>query len=165
MLAIVAVSAAIPATGTANQNRTQTAVVEADLHCLAQNIYFEARSESLEGKLAVAHVVLNRMKDDRFPQKACSVIRQGGEKRRHRCQFSWWCDGRSDRPRDEQAWAEAKVLALLTRAGLTPDPTRGSLWYHATYVKPGWARRLNRQVRIGTHIFYSDKPTQVAAAD
>ena len=132
-----------------------------DIFCLAQNIYHEARGEPMEGKLAVGHVVLNRMADKRYPGLACSVIRQGGEKRRHRCQFSWWCDGRSDQARDRTAWQESLVLAYLIKAGVTPDPTGGALWYHATYVEPSWAKRLNRHVQIGKHIFYTD-PRQAA---
>jgi spore germination cell wall hydrolase CwlJ-like protein len=165
MLAFIVAAIAVPATAMATQGAKQESALEADLHCLAQNIYFEARGEPLEGKLAVAHVVLNRMADDRFPRQACSVIRQGGERRRHRCQFSWWCDGRSDRPRDQSAWEESKVIAVLIKAGLIPDPTGGSLWYHANYVQPDWAERLTRKVKIGKHIFYTDKPTQVANAD
>ena len=72
-----------------------------EITCLAQNIYFEARSEPVAGMLAVGHVVLNRVASDRFPDTVCKVIRQGGERRRHRCQFSWWCDGRSDKPHNE----------------------------------------------------------------
>lgn len=144
--------------------------VQAELQCLAQNIYFEARSEPLEGKLAVGHVVLNRMADERFPEKECAVIRQGGDRRLHRCQFSWWCDGRSDTPRNAQAWQEAMVLATLIKAGLVPDPTKGALWYHADYVNPGWAVRLGKSVHIGRHIFYTDPvpdgvQVQVASAE
>ncbi|MCK4868229.1 MAG: cell wall hydrolase, partial [Alphaproteobacteria bacterium] len=105
-------------------------VVE-DLNCLALNIYFEARSEPLDGKLAVGYVVLNRVADKRFPNKICEVVKQGGAKKRHRCQFSWWCDGRSDRPRDLQAWKESRVLARLVFWGYSEDPSNGALWYHA----------------------------------
>ena len=127
-----------------------------DVHCLAQNIYHEARGEPMVGKLAVGHVVLNRMADRRFPRLACSVIKQGGENPRHRCQFSWWCDGRSDRARNREAWQESMVLAYLIRAGITKDPTDGALWYHASYVSPSWARAMKLNVKIGKHIFYAD---------
>ena len=136
-----------------------------DLRCLALNIYFEARGEPVLGKIAVGHVVLNRVDNVRFPQRVCNVIRQGGAKRRNRCQFSWWCDGRSDRPRDAKAWKEAQFVAGLIRIGATTDPTAGALWYHAVHVNPGWSTRLNRQSKIGKHIFYTKKPrktTQVA---
>ncbi len=155
-------------------DRNSVQAIRADVQCLAQNIYFEARGEPLEGKLAVGHVVLNRMADRRFPHKACSVIKQGGARKRHRCQFSWWCDGRSDRPSDDMAWQESMVLATLIKAGLIPDPTGGALWYHANYVRPDWASRLNRSRKIGKHIFYVDAdavaasgsvPLQVANAE
>ncbi len=127
----------------------------ADQQCLALNIYFEARGEPLLGKIAVGHVVLNRVANDRFPQQVCRVIRQGGAKRLHRCQFSWWCDGRSDRPRNAKAWSEAMFVAGLIRIGATIDPTSGALWYHAAHVKPDWSRQFNRQSKIGEHIFYT----------
>lgn len=140
----------------ANSGKGGSSSLRDDVYCLAQNIYHEARGEPMEGKLAVGHVVLNRMADRRYPGLACSVIRQGGEARRHRCQFSWWCDGRSDEARNRIAWQESLVIAYLIRAGVTPDPTGGALWYHADYVEPDWAKRLNRHVQIGKHIFYTD---------
>lgn len=166
----VAFPAAVLAEGDEDGHRA----VKQDVFCLAQNIYHEARGEPMAGKLAVGHVVLNRMADKRFPRLACSVVKQGGEKRRYRCQFSWWCDGRSDRARNEVAWQESLVIASLVRAGITADPTGGSLWYHATRVRPVWAQQLTRYVKIGRHIFYTDPragnvaagqaPTQVADA-
>lgn len=147
---------AIAAGADAASAKSGTTTLRQDVYCLAQNIYHEARGEPMEGKIAVGHVVLNRMADKRYPGLACSVIRQGGEKRRHRCQFSWWCDGRSDQARNRTAWQESLVLAYLIKAGVTPDPTGGALWYHATYVEPSWAKRLTRHVQIGKHIFYTD---------
>ncbi|MDH5556258.1 MAG: cell wall hydrolase [Alphaproteobacteria bacterium] len=128
-------------------------VVE-DLNCLALNIYFEARSEPLDGKLAVGHVVLNRTADSHFPDKICEVVKQGGAKRLNKCQFSWWCDGRSDRPRNPRAWEESQVLARLVYWGYSTDPTGGALWYHADYVKPYWRTKLDRGPMIGRHQFY-----------
>lgn len=137
--------------------------VTEELHCLALNIYFEARSEPLAGKLAVGHVVLNRAAAKGFPNKICDVVKQGGEDRRHKCQFSWWCDGRSDRPRDPQAWKESQVLARLVFWGYSEDPTGGALWYHANYVKPIWRLKLTRGPLIGHHQFYL--PVKSLAAD
>jgi spore germination cell wall hydrolase CwlJ-like protein len=121
--------------------------------CLAQNIYFEARSEPSDGKLAVGHVVLNRVASKRFPDTICKVVRQGGE-RRDRCQFSWWCDGRSDRPHNKGAWNTARLMARLIYNGQTVDPTGGALWYHAVYVKPYWRTAFVEGPRIGRHIFF-----------
>ena len=135
-----------------------------EINCLALNIYFEARGEPVDGKIAVGHVVLNRVADTRYPDKICEVVRQGGPKPRHRCQFSWWCDGRSDRPRDLQAWRESQVLARVVFWGYAEDPTGGALWYHADYALPAWRRTLVRGPMIGRHQFYvSGKPrlTQV----
>ena len=78
------------------------------------NIYHEARGEPDAGKEAVGHVVLNRAADPRFPGQICDVVRQGGELPRYRCQFSWWCDGRSDAPRNVAAWQQARQVAALT---------------------------------------------------
>ena len=77
---------------------------QSDIECLALNVYFEARGEPFVGKLAVAHVVLNRMRDRRFPASACMVVKQGGDRVRHNCQFSWWCDGKSDVPKQKKVY-------------------------------------------------------------
>lgn len=82
-----------------------------ELRCLALNISFEARSEPDLGKIAVSHVVMTRVESKLFPDTICKVVKQGGETRRHRCQFSWWCDGRSDLPRDTTAWRQSRALA------------------------------------------------------
>ena len=135
------------------------------LHCLALNIYWEARSEPVAGQLAVAAVTLNRVQDRRFPSNVCDVVRQGGEVRRHRCQFSWWCDGKKDDPKDAASWRKANTLARLSTAGVFDDPTQGALWYHADYVKPYWAAKKERVAQIGRHIFYvlpSVKDVQVS---
>ncbi|SLN32542.1 cell wall hydrolase [Oceanibacterium hippocampi] len=128
-----------------------------ELECLAKNIYFEARGEDATGKLAVAYVVMNRVADSRFPGEVCAVVKQGGEQRRHRCQFSWWCDGRSDEPSDWIAWEEAKDIALTVRKQRAIDPTDGALWYHAEYVQPSWRDGFARGRKIGRHIFYVRK--------
>lgn len=145
-LATILVALVFPGEGRAD--------VTEDLNCLALNIYFEARSEPLDGKLAVGHVVLNRAADKRYPNKICEVVKQGGEKRRNKCQFSWWCDGRSDRPRDLQAWKESRVIARVVFWGYSVDPTGGALWYHADYVRPIWRLKLERGPQIGRHQFY-----------
>ena len=123
-------------------------------NCLALNIYFEARSEPDEGKRAVAHVVLNRVSDPMFPSTICQVVRQGGERIKHRCQFSWWCDGRSDRPAKGEVWDGAKALARSVYWGHSQDPTDGAMWYHADYVSPSWGAHFKRGPKIGRHIFY-----------
>ena len=142
----------------------QSATFEDDLECMALNIYHEARSESEQGQLAVAAVTLNRVGSETFPDSVCEVVKQGGE-RRHRCQFSWWCDGKNDTPTDAAAWDAALRLSRLTLLGTTSDPTNGALYYHATYVKPKWSRKFERTARIGAHLFYRPRnaePMRVA---
>ena len=144
---------------------TSTTERRQQLHCLALNIYWEARSEPVAGQLAVAAVTLNRVQDSRFPSNVCDVVRQGGEIRRHRCQFSWWCDGKKDDPKDANSWRRANTLARLSTAGVFDDPTQGALWYHADYVNPYWAAKKERVAQIGRHIFYvlpTDKDVQVS---
>jgi hypothetical protein len=137
--------------------------VHEEIHCLALTIYFEARGEVDDGKIAVGHVVMNRVANDRFPHKVCDVVRQGGEAERYRCQFSWWCDGLSDRPVEAAAWDEARAFARRIFWGFSDDPTTGALWYHADYVSPVWRHELGKGPKIGRHIFYVDPDAAEAA--
>lgn len=125
-----------------------------EIECLALTIYFEARGEPDEGKLAVGHVVMNRASHPRFPKEVCEVVRQGGQKTRYRCQFTWWCDGRSDTPTNARVWSRIKSLASRVYRRSIPDPTAGALWYHTVDVSPVWRHRLVEGPRIGHHIFY-----------
>jgi len=138
------------------------------LNCLALNVYHEARSEPEEGQLAVAAVTLNRVRSESFPDSVCDVVKQGGEQL-HRCQFSWWCDGKSDRPTEAKAWKNAKRISRLALLGMADDPTNDALYYHATYVKPHWSRKMQQTARIDQHVFYRPKPVdnniRVAALD
>lgn len=127
---------------------------ENDVHCLALNIYFEARGEPETGQRAVGHVVMNRVAYSRYPDSVCEVVHQGGEQKRYRCQFSWWCDGLSDKPADQEAWEQSSRLAQKIYLGSLKDTTDGALWYHATYVTPYWSKKLLQGPKIGQHIFY-----------
>ena len=124
------------------------------LRCLALNIYHEARGEPVSGQYAVGHVVMNRVSNKRYPNSICAVVRQGGEIKRYRCQFSWWCDGRSDRPTDHDAWRAGMRQAMEIYLGYSKDPTVGAMWYHADYVSPRWRTFFKRGPKIGQHIFY-----------
>ncbi len=158
-------AAAVAALGLDVPKRAPTkADPEEELHCLALNIYFEARSEPSRGQHAVAHVVMNRVADPRFPDTVCKVVRQGGERVRHRCQFSGWCDGRSDRPRNQRVWERAQAMARTVYWGGSEDPTQGALWYHADYVMPYWGRVFERGPKIGRHIFYLGHKERVRVA-
>lgn len=146
--------AGVAAIGISSGARAQTDLNE-ELQCLALNIYFEARSEPESGRRAVGHVVMNRVASPRYPNTVCDVVRQGGE-RLNRCQFSWWCDGLSDVPRQLRAWSKSVDLAYEIYVGISQDPTAGALWYHADYVNPIWGKILKRNRKIGLHIFYAE---------
>lgn len=153
-LVVLAILTGITVSPAGVQADTTKTDVVAEIDCLAKNIYFEARSEPIDGKLAVGHVVLNRVADKRYPASICEVVRQGGEAPLNKCQFSWWCDGRSDRPTDKHAWRQSLVLARVVFWGYSEDPTLGALWYHADYAKPFWRKVLPLGPKIGKHIFY-----------
>ena len=129
-----------------------------EIECLALNVYFESRGESVRGRHAVANVTMNRVFDEAFPNTVCEVVRQGamdGRKaRRNSCQFSWWCDGRSDRPVDQRAWENSLEIAQTVYWDRSRDPTDGALWFHAQYVDPKWASSFDRGPQIGKHLFY-----------
>ena len=131
-----------------------TAQFEKEVHCLALNIYFEARSEPESGQRAVGHVVMNRVAHPDYPATVCAVVKQGGEFPLHRCQFSWWCDGKTDKPINKKAWAQSMRLSRTIYLGIMKDTTGGALWYHATYTTPYWSKVLRQGDRIGQHIFY-----------
>ncbi len=146
---------------TASENPDHETLEEAQ-HCLAQAIYFEARGEPVEGWEAVGQVVINRVRDKRYPGRICDVVFQG-EYRRHRCQFSFACDGVSDRPYDKDSWQAVYKLSgkLLTRgvASQTVSPIVGTAThYHADYVVPHWSSSLTPIRKIGRHIFYREEP-------
>ena len=130
---------------------------DSEVRCLALTIYFEARGELELGQLAVGHVVMNRTRDADFPRTVCGVVQQGGEAR-NRCQFSWWCDGLSDRPRDKSALLASLVLAMQIYDGCSNDPTAGALWYHTSEVRPAWSTKFGHPQKIGAHVFYRGEP-------
>lgn len=128
--------------------------------CLAQGIYFEARSESRAGQAAVAQVILNRTMSRLYPNSVCGVVFQNSH-RYKACQFTFTCEGKSLRIRDRNSWAIAVQIAKQVLEGQTYlAKVGGSTHYHATYVRPRWAKRLRRMNKIGTHIFYKLKPGQ-----
>ena len=126
---------------------TQTG--DREMECLANAVYFEARSEPIEGQLAVAEVVLNRASSGRYPTDLCAVITQ-------KAQFSFIRRGRFPHAdRSSEAWKKAVAIASIARQKLAGNLPPSVLWYHATYVSPKWGKRLTRQTQIGLHIFYS----------
>lgn len=124
--------------------------------CLAEAIYFEGRSEPKDARIAIAHVVLNRAADEKHAGHVCEVIREGEERGRGKCQFSWRCDGLADKPREMEAWAQAQALAAEVLEGKHKDPTNGALWFHHTKVAdPPWTATLKRTAQLGEHVFYA----------
>ena len=117
----------------------------------------------MAGKVAVANVVLNRQYSELFPNNVCDVIYQsktrinwkGNEVPiRNQCQFSWYCDGKPDVPKDSDTWLTSVWIADLVLTGKYPDITEGSLWYHADFVEPYWSKQLEHVVTIDNHLFY-----------
>ncbi len=135
--------------------------------CLAQNMYYETRNQGTAGWMAVTAVVLNRVNDDRFPNSICEVVKQGPDRAswkdpnvripiKHRCQFSWFCDGKSDNPKDKTTYNKMLDFADSILSNELPfyDITDGATHYHADYVMPAWAKTKTRTVEIQDHIFY-----------
>lgn len=137
---------------------------ESELNCLIQNMYHEARSEPAEGQLAVAFVTLNRVVSKRFPNTICGVVYQSnknpdGTLVLNKCQFSWVCDGISDKMKNKKAYKQIRQYAIIAFKWyvIGEDFTRGATYYHATHIMPYWAKHFNKTVQIGNHIFYKGK--------
>jgi spore germination cell wall hydrolase CwlJ-like protein len=127
---------------------------DAEKRCLAQAIYFEARSEPVEGQAAVAQVILNRMTSGLYPSTICGVVFQNRSHYRA-CQFSFACEGKSLRITEAESWTQATHVANEVLEGRTwLADVGGSTHYHANYVRPRWARSLKKTDTIGRHIFY-----------
>jgi len=118
------------------------------IDCLAKNIYFEARNQSELGQIAVAHVTLNRVDHDKFPNNICKVVFQP-------YQFSWTIGkGKHMVPKDKYAWEKAKRIATLVYKFRGDDPTEGSTFYHTYAINPSWNRKMELAVVIGDHKFF-----------
>ncbi len=132
--------------------------------CLANAVYFEARSELEEGQRAVATVILNRVEAPNFPSTICEVVHQGSS-HLNGCQFSFACDGKPDLPKPGRAWAKAVAVAdeALSDGGEATNKTlqlvSTATFYHADYVKARWFKTLTRLTKIGHHIFYTQGQT------
>jgi spore germination cell wall hydrolase CwlJ-like protein len=152
--------------------------------CLVENIYFESKGESMRGKIAVGVVTLNRLKDPRYPKTICEVVKQGPVREswktrqdstlaadqrlynpiRHRCQFSWWCDGYKERIKYDENWIDSVKAAKSALTGKYDDLVDGATHYHAVYVTPEWANRLRFIVQIDNHKFYEYPKTSKVAS-
>lgn len=145
-----------------------------ELQCAALNIYHEARGEATAGQVAVALVVKNRVLDQRYPNTYCEVVHDGPlteswktrqykdlpdhqrvyYPKRHKCQFSWYCDGKSDKPKDVEAFKLAWTIAWQVMTDRFSDITDGSTHYHALHVDPHWNDHMKYTLTINNHKFY-----------
>ena len=151
---------------TLNPNLLTEKITKDQVQCLAKNIYFEAATQSTAGKLAVAFVTKNRVDSERFPNTFCDVIYEGphyasGHPKRDRCQFSWYCDGMGDNPRNGRSWESSQSIALwfYQNKDIIIDITDGATHYHADWMQkyPKWAKQYRQNVRIDDHIFYENR--------
>jgi spore germination cell wall hydrolase CwlJ-like protein len=126
---------------------------KAELDCLAQAVYYEARSESARGQMAVAEVVMNRVNDSRFPKTVCGVVYQG-QTREVGCQFTFTCDGSLRVAPSGPAWDRARDVALHIALGLNKPVTDHATHYHTDYVNPYWSPGMVKTATVGQHIFY-----------
>jgi hypothetical protein len=141
------------------QNLGAAAHQKSEIDCLAEAVYYEARSEGVDGQMAVAEVVMNRVKNPHFPKTVCGVVFQG-QYRNTGCQFTFTCDGsRRHAPRG-QAWDRARAVALHVAMGLNKPLTNKATHYHTDYVNPYWSAGLIETAEIGTHVFYRFPKTQ-----
>jgi spore germination cell wall hydrolase CwlJ-like protein len=127
-----------------------------DVQCLAENVYFEARGEPVDGQYAVAEVTLNRTRAQHFPRTVCAVVHESRwdpVRRRHVADFSWTELGALS-PEDGPAWKQALTVANTVYDDLHPTVVPHALYYHATSVRPEWARSRREVATIGNHIFY-----------
>ena len=147
MIATAAVLTGALTYGAYDYNETRQ-FVESEVECLTQNIYHEARGESVQGQVAVAYVTVNRRDHDYFPNTVCDVVWDRG-------QFSWTNDGVSDDMNNEEAYRIARNIAEWVYDGKEEDPTDGALFYHADYANPSWNQAMEVSVVIDKHIFYN----------
>ncbi len=122
--------------------------------CLALSVYWEGRSETESGQAAIAHTILNRSRDRKFPSGVCSVVTQGDSDGKPGCQFAWWCDGKSDEPTNPLQWKAAVKAAQQAISGKVGDPTGGALYFHGDNDNPSWTKTHQQLMRIGNHVFY-----------
>tara|TARA_B110000503_G_C7130443_1_gene406590 strand:- start:309 stop:842 length:534 start_codon:yes stop_codon:yes gene_type:complete len=166
-IAIVSAASCLVTIQSINAQNQEDIVLDKNIVCLAKNMYYESRNQGVAGQLAVSAVVLNRVNDNRFPDTICEVVKQGPTRSswkdpkikipvKHRCQFSWYCDGRSDNPKNKELYETYLNLAESILLNEVPflDITDGATFYHADYVLPAWAKQKTKTTEIEDHIFY-----------
>ena len=128
--------------------------METALMCMALNIFFEARSEPIQGQIAVAEVTLNRVASDDYPNTICEVVLQQNSQG---CQFSWWCDGKSDSPKEHNSFQTSKSLArlMIDDGQYISVVGKDATHYHTDDIKPYWSDDMVKVEQVGKHIFYA----------
>jgi len=134
----------------ANNSQASSFRTNEAVDCLTQNIYFEARGEPVLGQIAVGYVTLNRLNHPDFPSTICGVVRDGSK---HSCQFSWYCDGKSDKLPNTEEVAKIRILATVIITRKLRDPTHGALYFHSVNINPKW-KKSEKIIEIGNHVFY-----------
>ncbi len=129
--------------------------VDEPLTCLARTIYWEAKGGTAADMDAVAHVVLNRVGHEGFPGTVCEVVKEGADKKV--CQFSWWCDGRSDDVQEANRYSIAKEIARKALNQQSPDATHGAMYFHDRKVKPDWAGKYLKTAETNEFLFYKPR--------
>ena len=119
---------------------------------LARSIYWEAQRKDVAEMEAIANVIMNRLGHKGFPNTICGVVKQGHEE--GACQFSWWCDGRSDDAKEDEPYSQAKEITRKALNRQLKDRTAGALYFHHRKVTPNWSNEYTRTVEVGEHIFY-----------
>ena len=156
LLILLLIGALIPVRLSASE------LVVKEQRCMAEAVYFEARDQNFLGQIAVAVVIHNRTKDNRWPSTICGVVKEGlywrGNPVKYKCQFSYWCDGRPERPTEKEAWAKAlDISKQVLENRISIESLQGATHYHATTVRPFWAKKLEPRGQIGDHKFYAKR--------
>ena len=137
-----------------------------EVTCLSLNIYHEARGSTFYDMSSTAHVVLNRVKSSKFPNTICEVVWENrlNSKGKRVAQFSWTLDGRSDRPKEEEAWYMSQFVGYMVWSGFFKDRTAGATHYHTTEINPFWSNWGYDKKVIGSHEYMKVKPRIVLAS-
>jgi|TARA_R110000751_G_scaffold26786_1_gene71307 spore germination cell wall hydrolase CwlJ-like protein len=158
---VALVIALIPVRLSASEPASQK-YLDDQTRCVAEAVYFEARNQNILGQIAVAMVIRNRMKHPRWPSSACAVVKEGrywkGNPVRHKCQFSYWCDGKSEKPLESKAWQKSLYIAEeVIQDRISIESLVEATHYHTLKVKPSWSTKYRLCAVIGDHKFYDRK--------
>lgn len=148
-------------------NKAYADNTQSDFDCMVEAIYYEAGNQSFIGKMAVAQVILNRVRSNHYPNTICNVVHQGPVSQwwldnygkvvpiKHKCQFSYYCDGKEEVPYQGKSWNDSVLSAMMIiDNSFLKDITDGATHYHADYVSPYWSKKLTRTVTIDNHLFF-----------